>query len=75
MERTETNDRDDFFIAGRVVYIQVFPRGVSLGNNCHMEGLDHMYKYFVTRTTRMEIVYRIVPASLAQVMDSMEYFL
>jgi hypothetical protein len=48
MERTETNDRDHFFIAGRVVYIQVFPRGVSLGNNCHMDGLDHMYKYFVT---------------------------
>jgi hypothetical protein len=42
------NDRDGFFIADRVVYIQVFPRGVSLGNNCHMDGLDHMYKYFVT---------------------------
>jgi hypothetical protein len=48
MERTETNDRDYFFIADRVVYIQVFPMGVSLGNNCHMDGLDHMYKYFVT---------------------------
>jgi hypothetical protein len=34
MEKTETNDRDGFFIACRVVYIQVFPRGVSLGNNC-----------------------------------------
>jgi hypothetical protein len=33
-ETTETNDRRDFFIACREVYIQVFPRGVSLGNNC-----------------------------------------
>lgn len=33
-ETTETNDRDRFFIACRVVYIQVFPRGVFLGNNC-----------------------------------------
>jgi hypothetical protein len=49
MERTETNDRDGFFIADMVIYIQVFPRGVSLGNNCHMDGLDHMYKYFVTQ--------------------------
>jgi hypothetical protein len=25
----------DFFIAGVDVYIQEFPRGVSLGNNCY----------------------------------------